>query len=177
MTGAHRDNAVHAVDILNDFVGDFVCGVMLFREWEIQFKAGRVPEILMVNVQKICLSHLVLGLCKFVEFYDRFRNVIPSEHRDVCKGLVREIKQKGVVEFRNKCVGHIWDTNLQRSLIHSEIMIRLNRFTGGNLSGFLDWINKPKANTFPSTVVSIIETVRDTLMSLHGITQDEIINR
>jgi hypothetical protein len=177
VTGSLRDNAVHAVDTLNDFVGDFVGGVMLFREWEIQFKAGRVPEMLMVNVQKICLSHLVLGLCKFVEFYERFRNVIPFEHRDVCKGLVREIKQKGVVEFRNKCVGHIWDTSLHRPLIHSEIMTRLNRLTSCNLSGFLDWINNPKANTFPSTVVSIIETVRDALMSQHGITQDEIINR
>jgi hypothetical protein len=90
---------------------------------------------------------------------------------------VREIKQKGMVEFRNKCVGHIWDTNLHRPLIHSEIMTRLNRLTGGNLAGFLDWINNPMANTFPSTVVSIIETVRDALMSQHGITQDEIINR
>jgi hypothetical protein len=26
----------------------------------------------MVNVQKICVSHLVLGLSKFVEFYKRF---------------------------------------------------------------------------------------------------------
>ena len=177
MTGTPRDNAVHAVDTLNDFVGDFVGGVMLFREWESQFNAGRVPEILMVNVQKICLSHLVLGLCKFVEFYERFHKVIPSEHRDVCKGLVREIKQKGVVEFRNKCVGHIWDKHLHRPLIHSEIMTRLARLTGSNLSEFLNWINNPKANTFPSTVVSIVETVRDAMMSQHSITQDEIINR
>ena len=68
-TGAPRDNAVHAVDTLNDLVGDFVGGVMLLREWRIQFEVGRVPELLMVDVQKICLSHLVLGLCKFVECY------------------------------------------------------------------------------------------------------------
>lgn len=177
MTREPRDYAVHAVDTLNDFVGDFVGGVMLFREWEIQFKDGRVPEMLMVNVQKICLSHLVLGLCKFVEFYERFRTVIPSEHRDVCKALVSEIKQKGVVEFRNKCVGHIWDKSLDRPLIHSEIMTRLLKLTGGNMSVFLDWVNNPKGNTFPSTVVSIIETVRDTLMTQYSITQDEIINR
>jgi hypothetical protein len=177
MTDAHRDNAVHAVDTLNDLVGDFVGGVMLLREWGNQFKAGRVSELLLVNVQKICLSHVVLGLCKFVEFYERFRKVIPFEHREICKALVSEIKQKGVVEFRNKCVGHIWDTNLNRPLIHSEIMTRINRFTGDNLSGFLDWINNPNANIFPSTVVSIIETVRDALMSQHAITPDEIINR
>ena len=177
MTSTHRDNAVHAVDTLNDFVGDFVGSVNLFRVFETQFKAGLVPEMLMVNVHKICLSHLVLGLCKFVEFYSRFHKVIPSEHREACKGLVREIKQKGVVEFRNKCVGHIWDKELDRPWIHSEIMTRLNRLTGANLSGFLDWINNPNANNFPYTVVSIVETVKDTLISQHSITQDEIINR
>lgn len=90
---------------------------------------------------------------------------------------MREIKQKGVVEFRNKCIGHIWDKDQHRPLIHSEIVTRLDRLTGANLSGFMDWINDPKANTFPSTVVSIVETVRDTLMTQHGITQDEFINR
>ena len=66
MTDPLREKAVHAVDTLNDLVGDLVGGTMLFREWDMQFKAGRVPEMLMVNVQKICISHLVLGLCKFV---------------------------------------------------------------------------------------------------------------
>jgi len=56
-------------------------------------------------------------------------------------------------------------------------MTRLNRLTGANLSGFLDWINNPNANNFPYTVVSIVETVKDTLISQHSITQDEIINR
>jgi len=177
MTDPLRAEAVHAVDVLNDFVGDLVGGVMLFREWDVQFKAGRVPEMLMVNVQKICISHLVLGLCKFVEFYQRFHQIIPSEYRETCKNLVRDINRKGVIEFRNKCVGHIWDTRLQRPLIHSEIMARLGRLTDGDMSGFLNWINNPKGNQFPSTVVSIVEAVRNALMSEHFIAPDEIITR
>ncbi len=176
MPTSPRDDAVHAVDTLNDFVGDFVSGVMLFREWETQFKGGHVPKILMVNVQKICLSHLVLGLCKFVEFYERFHKIIPSEHRKTCKGLVREIKQKGVIAFRNKCVGHIWDNDLDRPLIHSEIMARINLLMGNNISEFLDWINNPKGNTL-HTVVGIVETVRDIVMTQYTITPDEFINR
>ena len=177
MCQSDRATAVHAVDTLNDFVGDFVSGVMLLREYDVQYRVGKAPLPLMVTVQKICLSHLVLSLAKFVEFYKRFRQIIPSEHRDVVKGLVRSINQKGVVEFRNKCVGHIWDTEEGRPLVHSEIMARLGRMTGNDFDGFLKWINDPKGNTYPATVVSIVETVRGTLMAQYSIASDEVINR
>jgi hypothetical protein len=172
-----RKKAVHAADTLNDFIGDFIGGTMLFREWDTQFRAGRVPEMLMVNVQKICISHLVLSLCKFVEFYERFHKVIPSEHRETCKALMGEINRKGIVEFRNKSVGHIWDKEQQRPLTHSEIMTLLARITSGDMSGFLNWINNPNANEFPSTVVSVVETVCDALMLEYSISPDEIIHR
>jgi len=177
MTNQVRENAVHAVDTLNDFIGDLIGGTMLLRYWDTEVRAGRSPEILMVNVQKICVSHLVLALCKFVEFHDRFHQVIPLEHRKTCKALVREIKQKGAVEFRNKAVGHIWDNEQQRPLIHSEIMTRLTRLTGGDMSAFLNWINNPEANEYPSNVVNVVETVRDSLMSEYSISPDEIIHR
>ncbi len=150
---------------------------MLFREWDAQFKAGRVKEDLMVTVRKICLFHLVLGLSKFEEFYRRFHQVILSKHRDACKGLVREIERKGVIDFRNSCVGHIWDKKLKRPLVHSEIMERFEHITEGNVSAFLDWINNPRGNTYPSTVVSIVETVRDALMAQYCISFDEFIDR
>jgi hypothetical protein len=140
-------------------------------------KAGRVPETVMVSVQKICVSHLVLGLSKFTEFYKQFRRVIPSEYVGTCKALAAEIERKGVVKFRNKCVGHIWDDEQQRPLIHSEILTRIAQVTGGDMPGFLNWINNPEVNEFPSTVVSVVETVRDALRSKYSISSDEIINR
>ena len=120
MTNQMRVEAVYAADILNDFVGDFVSGVMPFHEWEATFDAQHVTEETKVAVQKICLFHLVLGLSKFEEFYRSFHRVIPSEHRDACKGLLRQIQRKGVIDFRNTCVGHIWDKLLDRPLVHSE---------------------------------------------------------
>lgn len=131
----------------------------------------------MVTVQKICLSHLVLSLAKFVEFYRRFHQIIPAEHRDVVRGLVRSINQKGVVDFRNKCVGHIWDTQKGRPLVNSEIMARLGDMTGNDFDGFLKWINDPRGNTYPATVVSIVVTIRSTLMAQYSIASNEVINR
>ena len=165
MSTPQRAVAVDAVDTLNDFVGDFVSGVMLLRDYSARYHAGSVIRELMVSVQKICLSHLALSLAKFVEFYERFHMIIPSQHRDIAKGLVRSIKQKGIVHFRNKCVGHIWDKDLGRPLAHSEIMTRLKQIAGNDSDAFLRWINDPEANIYPTTVVSIVETIRDDLMA------------
>jgi hypothetical protein len=158
-------------------IGDLGGGTMLCRYWITKFQQEHLPESLMVNVQKICVSHLVLALCKFVEFHQRFHQLIPSEHRKTCKALLRDINRKGAVQFRNKCVGHIWDNEQQRPLIHSEIMTRLDRLTGGDMPGFLNCINNLASNEYPSTVISIVETLRDALMSQYSISPDEIINR
>jgi hypothetical protein len=177
MSDQVRETAVHAADILTDFIGDLVGGTMLFRAWDTRFRQEHLPADVMVNIQKICISHLVLALSKFVEFHQHFHQVIPSEHRQTCKALLHEINRKGAVEFRNKCVGHIWDNEQQRPLIHSEIKTRLAQLTGGDMPGFLNWLNNPTADEFPSTVVGIVETVRDALMSEYSISPDEFIDR
>jgi hypothetical protein len=136
MPAVERTTAVYAVDTLNDLIGDFVSGVALLREYDAQVRAGKKSPLLMVTVQKICLFHLVLSLTKFTEFHERFHQVIPSEHRDVVKGLLRSINQKGVRDFRNKCVGHIWDNDQGRPLIHSEIMARSRPRAGRVQKGY-----------------------------------------
>jgi hypothetical protein len=177
MTDHTREKAVHAADILNDLIGDLFSGTMLFRQWINQFQRGQIPAELMVTIQKICISHLVLALCKFREFYKRFRTVIPPKHLQTCKSLLHQIDQKGVLEFRNKCVGHIWDNDHQRPLKHSEIMKHLARLTDNDMQGFLNWINNPPTNEFPSTVISIVEIVRDALISEYSISPDEFLDR
>jgi hypothetical protein len=38
-----REKAVHAADILNDFIGDLVGGTQLLRQWATDFKGGTRP--------------------------------------------------------------------------------------------------------------------------------------
>jgi len=172
-----REKAVDAADLLNDFIGDLVGATNLLRCWNTKFQQGEVPESTMVNVQKICISHLVLTLHKFVEFYDRFLSIIPLEHRNACKALRSKIKEKEIEEFRHKCIGHIWDKDQKRPLMQSEIMDRLTRIAGDDMPGFLNWITTPTADQFPSTVVSIVDTVREELMSKYSISPGEFIQR
>jgi hypothetical protein len=177
MTTIDRSRAIDAADVLNDFIGDFVTGVMVFREYSAQLKAGRLSLEMMVGIQKMCLSNIVLAFAKFEEFWKHYHDVVPIEHRDACKSILKAIRNRKITEFRNQVVGHIWNTSERRPLRHSEVMQALESMAAQDFGAFLDWINNPKTNTYPSTVVSIVEAVRDAIVSLHGIRPEEIVNR
>ncbi len=174
---SNREMAINAVDILNDLIGDFVSGTLVLSDYYRHHKIGTFRRDQMISVQKMCLSNLVLSFAKLLEFWSRFHEVVPNEHRAVLKELNRNLIRRGVVDFRNKIVGHIWDNDLGRPLGHSEIMARLATLTGGDLTVFLRWVNNPEGNTYPRTVLGVIETLRDSLVDAHGIQPSEVIDR
>lgn len=177
MTTSDRARAVDAADVLNDFIGDFITGVMVLHEYSKQHREGKLQLVQMIPIQKMCLSHLVLALAKFEEFWKHYHDLIPQEHRDACKSILKAMRTRKVSEFRNRCVGHIWDKGKQRPLAHSEVMTALEAIAVPDFAAFLSWINNPKANTYPLTVVSIVETVRDALVSAHSIQPEEFVDR
>jgi hypothetical protein len=122
----------------------------------------------------MCISHLVLTLTKWLEFYDRFRRVIPSDCLVACRSLRNDLRARGVTDFRNKCVGHIWDKALDRPLTDREVDAYLDRITRGEFSAFLKWLNDPARNTFPSTVVSVVEQTRNRIMEEFHISESAL---
>lgn len=177
MTAIDRTRAIDAADVLNDFIGDFVTGVMVFHEYSAHLKAGKLSHEMMVGIQKMCLSNIVLAFAKFEEFWKHYHDVVPIEHHDACKSILKAIRTRRITQFRNRVVGHIWNTSERRPLRHSEVMQALESMAAQNFGAFLDWINNPKANTYPSTVVSIVEAVRDAIAAVHSIRPEEIVNR
>lgn len=173
----NRARAIDAADVLNDFISDFVTGVMVFREYSAHLRAGKLSLEMMVGVQKMCLSNVVLAFAKFDEFWKHYHDVVPLEHREACKSILKAVHTRKITEFRNRVVGHIWNTTAQRPLRHSEIMQALDFMTANDFEGFLNWVNNPEANTYPSTVVSVVEAVRNTIVSAYGIRPEEIVNR
>lgn len=177
MTELNRDLAIDAVDTLNDLIGDLVAGTLVLLDYHQRYKAGHFVLQQMTAVQKMCLSHLVLSFAKLLEFWDRCHQIVPAEHRDDLKALNRILNQKGVKDFRNKVAGHAWDTRLGRPLRNSEINARLEALTDGHLGEFLRWVNNLEGNTYPRTVLSVVETIRDSLMTKYKIQPQEIIDR
>lgn len=177
MCDTDRENAINAVDLLNDFVGDLITGTMALAQYHKEHNSGVITTEQLVGINKMCLSHLVLGLTKWAEFYKRFHHLIPSELKGDAKQIIKTIESRKVIEFRNKCVGHIWDKDTNRPLVNSEIMARLNTITGNDIRGFLRWLNNPDPAEFPNSVAGISEAIRDKIATAHGIAPGEVLNR
>lgn len=174
MDSNNRAIAIQAVDVLNDFIGDCVASVMVLNEYVQILSGKKEQETALIAIHKMCLSYLVITLNKWLEFYDKYHSIIPSHLHNECKELTKDLKRRQVNEFRNKCVGHIWDKKNKRPLYNSEINESLNAIIGTSLSEFLNWVNNPYGNHYPNTVVSIIETVRNELAENYSISYEEI---
>jgi hypothetical protein len=175
--GNLRARAVDAADVLNDFLGDFVTGVMVFREYHAEFQRGKLIDIQMVPIQKMCISNIVLAFAKFEEFWQHYSDVVPEPRRQACKNILKEIRERRITDFRNHCVGHIWNKQQRRPLTHSEVRTSLEFMVREDFAAFLNWINTPGGNEYPKTVVSIIETVRDAICAEHNVRPEEMIAR
>lgn len=125
----------------------------------------------------MCVSNIVLAFAKFEEFWRHYHALVPEEHRAACKALLKAVDRKKIIDFRNRCVGHVWDNKKRRPLVHSEIKRALETMVAPSFLSFLNWINNPKANTYPSTVISVVESVRDALVSAHAIQPAEVVDR
>lgn len=177
MTDIERNSILDAIDVLNDLFNDLVAGTMVFENYQSRFTMGEITQPGIVAVQKMCVSHLILGLNKLCEFWEKFHCLVPEEERPEMKALVSKLQRRGIKEFRNTVVAHVWDKKCRRTRTQSEVITLLNQISDGDPGGFLMWLNNPNDNTYPKTVVSIVQTLRDHLRELHGVNADEIFKR
>ena len=172
-----RKRAVEAVDILNDFIGDCIVSVNVFQDYWKDLKDDASRQSMLIAIHRLCMSYLLLTLDKWLEFYDRYQSLIPPDIHGIYKKLTKELRSRKIEDFRNTCVGHVWNKKKKRPLYNSEIDTALNLITKGDIAKFLKWVNDPSNNIFPNTVVSVVETLKDRLSKEYGIGYAEIINR
>ena len=168
-----REDAIDAADILNDMVGDFVTGVMVFKLINTISDLGSARTA----AEKMCLSHLILSFDKWIEFYNQYHGLFEDQLHDECKSLKMALERRRVEDFRDRCIGHILDKKTKRPLHNSEILERLEKIVGNDLQSFLSWINNTDENVYPKTVVSIVEEARDYLIKEYKIKLEEFLHR
>jgi hypothetical protein len=169
-----RDRAIEAFWLLNDFVGDLITGTKAFEYFDTpKFKLGATEQVLR-GYNKMADSFLFITLAKWIEFYDRYHPVISPDQRNVCKLLRDELDNRGVREFRNKIVGHIWHNKRRRPLLLSEIEQLDKRITKGDEKKFLMWVNDPSQNHFGTTIVGTSESVRDEIKRNWSLSEQEL---
>jgi hypothetical protein len=172
-----RSEVLDAIYVLNDLADCFKVGTSVFNEYQSRFKMGQLDQPGIVGVQKMCVSHLVIGLFKICEFWKEYKALIPTELRPEVKALVSDLEKRGVVNYRNTVVAHVRDKKLRRTPTQYEAMELLNQISDGHPSRFLLRLFDPKDNTYPKTVASIVVKLRDRLRELHGVTPEEVFKR
>ena len=170
-----KDKAIEACRILNHFVGDLIAGTKtleLYQSPKISEVANQQTQLF---VRRMCISHLIITMSKWSEFYKRYKSIIPDNIKEKAKDLQRDIHARDLVNFRNTVVGHIWDTkSLKRALTPKEIDIRLQKVFVTNLKDFLNWIHNSKNQT--NTVVGICELLRNNIQEEYKLTEGDIFN-
>src|SRR5712691_8931926 len=172
-----RDHkAREAFRLANDLMMDLIAGSQAYAIFQRGFDQGpnQPPEHLRVAVNRLCLFHAIVSLTKWTELYDRYKDVIPPDVRDAAKGLRKEIEQRGIVEFRNKVVGHIWDDDQGRALTNDEVEERLTRLTRSDVRGFLEWVNNTGSEDNTGTAAGVIEAVRERIREVHKLTDADL---
>lgn len=159
-----KERAVEAVRLLNHLLSDFTDGVCGFQAISGMDFQPRIATAL----NRMVISHLVLSLSKWTEFYKRYHAILPTDVGTVCRNLYKQIGDRGIVHFRNTVVGHIIDDDTKQTLTSKELDERLKEVIGDQ-EGFLQWIYDPSNNCFPDTVAAITRHVRDKLCTKYKI--------
>jgi hypothetical protein len=121
-----RDRADEAFRISVELMMDLLVGTRAYGVFHrSEIVKGMRPEM-HIGFVRMCVFHIALGLAKCVEFYDRYKSVIPDEVRPTFRELVKDIRARGVVDFRNQIAGHIWDLTAGRPLASGEAQERLS---------------------------------------------------
>ena len=170
-----RIKARDAFSLASDLMMDLMGGMQVHRTFQKWFALNPPSEQLIVQVNRVCLFHLILTLAKWREFYDRYLDVIPLDVREQAKALSKAVVDRGIPDFRNKVVGHIWDADAKRPLIPGEVERRLDTLMAPGLHQFMLWVNNPDNNAYPSTAISVVERVRDRLRDVHGFTDADLL--
>lgn len=110
-----------------------------------------------VGLSRLSTTHLVLALAKWMEFYEHYTSLVPSHTGGAAKKFCKDIKARGVRDFRNKTVGHLWDDQVKTPLSTDELNQRLEKVIGSDEQECNGWIYNPEALEQTSHLIGLSE--------------------
>jgi len=113
------------------------------------------------------MQYLILCLCKWVEFCDRYNQFIPDEFKESSRQIKNTIVNRQVIKFRNKNVGHIWDKVNKQPLSNSETTGHIDTITNKDIGEFLNWLNDH--NQFAKSIAGLSEEIRNLIIDKYDI--------
>jgi hypothetical protein len=169
-----RTRAIEACHILNDLIGDIVVSTRTIEIFESMNFKPLMTAVYKIAATRLCVFQIVLNLNKILEFNSHYRSFVPKEMSDCWKIMIKELNSRGVKNFRNTLAGHIWNDQLKRPILKKEHDESEKQLYRNDFNGFLLWINNPNDNTFPKTVLSIVESAKKKIAEDYKIDDSEI---
>ena len=107
----YRQQAIEFLHILNSDIIVGLKSLELFSHIDDRLTTVKKPlsNHMRAALARLSGLHLLLALAKWIEFYKRYKNIIPSQFQSDAKKLCTELEARGVRHYRNKVAGHIWD--------------------------------------------------------------------
>ena len=157
--------AKEAWHILNEFTISLTTATGIIRRAIAEEEKSLVklphPDIPVFQFTKmIAFNYIVMCLYKWSEFWKSYKDVIPSELKEPFKNVVKEIDNKGVIQYRNQYVGHIHDKygHLMTEENQNKAILRI---VGSDAERFLYWINSGKKLRNDHSLVYLAQNTRD----------------
>jgi hypothetical protein len=157
--------------LFSDMIHDMVAPSAVLKELNTvkEFRSGNSSYL---AVHRMCLSHLIISLCKFDEIYREYRDErkeMPQAIQVPLDELKREIEKRKIYQFRSKYVGHAFEEIKVDGGKNKNILIplkegdkRLFTIVDGDHNKFYDWICPQNISENKGlSVVELIESVRD----------------
>ncbi|WP_241791498.1 hypothetical protein, partial [Aliivibrio fischeri] len=160
--------------LFNDLMMDMTAPSIVFKE------LGQIPGFVPENpsylsINRMCLSQLIIALCKFHEIYSKFGvydlefKTMPQELFNSLQSIDSEITRREIYKFRNVYVGHAFKERRKGPKIMSrkplsleEGQSRLNTIVANDYLDFYDWVcPQDLKSSDGSSVVEIITRARD----------------
>lgn len=154
-----------AVAILKMLILDIMVGLRSLDLFSKLDDTYSLSENMRVGLSRMSTTHLVLALTKWMEFYEQYKDLLPNETALTAKALYKKLKSRGVRDFRNKVVGHIWDEEAERPLSADAMQQRLAGVIGTSEEAFNRWIYDPNATDAKQHVIGLTEEIRNALES------------
>ena len=157
------DRNQEAISILDTLILDTMVGLRSLDIFSALDDKRSLSANMRAGLSRLSTTHLVLALAKWMEFYERYRNLIPQRTAVTANTVYRDLEKRGVRDFRNKVVGHIWDKDVKKPLSAEDTQERLAKVIGPDEEAFNRWIYNPGAMDRTSHLVGLTEEIRDAL--------------
>lgn len=170
-----RSQAVFSVKVLNQIMGDIAAfrQGLVFVDFAHKIAGDKVDDNYFYSLNRMHWTFIGITLFKVIEVRNAYQKIMPKNEKRIINLLADELNSRKVNEFRNKFCGHILCRDSKTPISEERRDEMIGCLMGGTFEEFVDWL-APSKDENSSSVIGMVQSVRNSIMRCYEITEDEI---